>query len=350
MTLTFEDDFKKSALDESLWNPHYRYRETINNELQTYTPDSFVLEDGVLRIRADRRWFDGKDYTSGAMTTLSHFSQTYGYFEMRARMPEGKGLWPAFWLLPVNGEWPPEIDIMEHIGREPESVHHTLHWKEKGVPKYEGQPTTGIAFAHDFHIFGLSWKKGQLIWYVDGAERYRIEDTRVPDVPMYMLVNFAVGGNWPQPPDETTKFPASYDVDYVRAYQFKDSPPEKPEPVAFLKTTLSKKIVKRGDTVRIETRAQIGDEDLGDGDFAFQISDYAANKIDEHWQKTSGNKAGAIKTFVYEYMIPESLPDGLYGVSVWFDTPTARTHIGTAAQFEVKNGGKSVLPPLESLP
>lgn len=350
MTQTFDDEFAGAQLDENLWWPHYRYAETINNELQAYTPDSFVFDNGILKIRADKRAFGGKDYTSGAMATLTKFSQTYGYFEIRAKMPKGKGFWPAFWLLPVNGAWPPEIDVMEHLGREPDVSHQTFHWSENGENKHDSHETRGIDFTADYHTYAVEWRADKMIFFIDGTEEFRVEGDKVPHVPMYMLVNLAVGGDWAQAPDNTTPFPSTYDIDYIRAYQFKDSSPEKPEPVRFVKVTASPQIVKAGEMVHIEVGAQIGDADLPDnGEYNIQIVDFAGKAVESSWGHSNDNKAGSVKERQFDYIVPATLPGGIYSISPWFKTGDASTHLGLSASFEVRNGTSSALPPLPPL-
>jgi len=153
-------------------------------------------------------------YLSGVITTQPSFSQTYGYFEMRAQLPEGKGLWPAFWLLPKDGSWPPEIDVMESVG-DPSVVYMTSHSKTQEPKGVEAR----IA-PHAFHVFAVSWGPHQLIWYIDGSEVARQPTPADMHKPMYMLANLAVGGNWPGAPDATTHFPAVLMIDYIRAYRF----------------------------------------------------------------------------------------------------------------------------------
>jgi beta-glucanase (GH16 family) len=210
-----------------------------NNELQTYTDrrENAVIRDGMLVIRAARETFTGVDgtprgYTSARMKTLGRFTQTYGRFEARMQIPRGQGIWPAFWMLGEDIEtvgWPGcgEIDIMENIGREPTLVHGTLHGPgysgAKGIGGSYASPD-GRPFADDFHIFGIEWEPNAIRWSVDGV----VYQTRTPadlrdarwvfDHPFFMLLNVAVGGNWPGNPDATTEFPQELVVDWMRVY------------------------------------------------------------------------------------------------------------------------------------
>ncbi|RAK58379.1 hypothetical protein DJ021_00415 [Phenylobacterium hankyongense] len=180
----------------------------------------FAARGGVLQITAqpvspqlaDR--LGGFRYTSGLISSQPSFTQTYGYFEMRAKLPRGKGVWPAFWLLPADLEWPPEIDVMESVG-DPAKVYVTAHSK---TVKAEG---TAVDVSPDaFHTYAVSWDRDQLIWFVDGREVKR--QPTPPDMhkPMYLLANLALGGDWAGQPDATTPFPAQLSIDYIRAYRF----------------------------------------------------------------------------------------------------------------------------------
>jgi beta-glucanase (GH16 family) len=182
--------------------------------------DPFVVPDGVLDIVARPtpaglvKALDGYGYTSGLITTQPSFSQTYGYFEMRARLPRGKGVWPAFWLLPADLSWPPEIDVMESIG-DPGQVYATAHSDADHTPSTKTDINPG-----GFHTFAVSWDARNLVWYVDGREVKRQPTPADMHKPMYMLANVAVGGDWPGAPDASTPFPARMSIDYVRAYRF----------------------------------------------------------------------------------------------------------------------------------
>jgi beta-glucanase (GH16 family) len=133
-------------------------------------------------------------------------------------MPKGKSLWPAFWLLPVDQEWPPEIDVFEVLGHKTHTVYMTNHWGTK--PKYMSsqQGYSGPDFAKKFHRFAIEWNPGEIIWTIDGVERFRSKQG-VPAEPMYLLANLAVGGEWPGNPDASTPFPSYLEIDYIRVYQ-----------------------------------------------------------------------------------------------------------------------------------
>jgi beta-glucanase (GH16 family) len=179
-----------------------------------------------------RCWYGQCQYTSARLKTQGKFEQAYGRFEARIKIPYGQGMWPAFWMLGNNIQkagWPAcgEIDIMENIGREPATVHGTIH-----VPGYSGANGIGApytlssgAFSDDFHVFAVEWEPNVIRWYVDG----NLYQTRTPsdlppgttwvfDHPFFIILNEAVGGYWPGDPDGTTVFPQKMTIDYVRVY------------------------------------------------------------------------------------------------------------------------------------
>ncbi|MGO4573831.1 family 16 glycosylhydrolase [Microvirga sp. 2TAF3] len=193
-----------------------------------YAPTSglgtYSVNDGVFSITAARASaeiqsrINGYDYTSGMIMTFHSFSQTYGYFEIKAKLPAGQGLWPAFWLLPTDMSWPPEIDIMEVIGSEPNTLNTTVHYGsnlQRGAEIHAADMTTG------FHTYGVDWQQNTITWYYDGQKVFQTATPADMHKPMYMLANLAVGGEWPGSPDATTTFPAKMDIDYIRAYSAK---------------------------------------------------------------------------------------------------------------------------------
>ncbi|HTL55599.1 MAG TPA: glycoside hydrolase family 16 protein [Candidatus Limnocylindrales bacterium] len=220
--LTFHDDFNGTALDTNKWNPNDPWGRERNHELQAYVKNAFEVQDGILHIKAQKLSanYAGKDraYTSGMMTTYQKFSQEYGRFEIRCRVPQGKGMWPAFWLLPEPLGWPPEIDVLEILGHEPTKAYMTHHFRDEKKHQSHGGSWVGPDFSAGFHDFAVEWSPQAIVWFVDGTERFRSEQ-HIPHTKMYMLVNLAVGGDWPGAPNEQTLLPAALDVDYVRAYE-----------------------------------------------------------------------------------------------------------------------------------
>lgn len=221
--LTFDDEFEGTTLDLTKWNPKDPGEHERNHELQAYVTNAFAVGAGMLRVKAEKReaFYSGKmrSISSGMMTTKGKFAQEYGRFEIRCRVPKGKGMWPAFWLLPEPGGWPPEIDVLEILGHEPDKVYMTHHYRDaEHKHKSHGGSWGGPDFSADFHDFAVEWSPERIVWFVDGVERFRSEDS-IPKGKMFLLLNLAVGGDWPGSPDEQTQFPAAVEVKYVRAYQ-----------------------------------------------------------------------------------------------------------------------------------
>jgi beta-glucanase (GH16 family) len=204
-----------------------------NAELQFYTDraENARVENGHLVIEARREPFENREYTSARLKTQGLGEWQYGRVAARIQIPRGQGLWPAFWMLGADiGQvgWPAcgEIDIMENIGREPSTVHGTLHG-----PGYSGAQGNSSAyqlaegaFADAFHVYAVEWEPEVIRWYVDGALYKTATPQDVPgrwvyDHPFFIILTVAVGGHWPGSPDETTVFPQTMRVDYVRVYQ-----------------------------------------------------------------------------------------------------------------------------------
>ncbi len=241
-TLAWSDDFagaNGSAPDAGKWLLETGGNGWGNNELEYYTPrtQNASQQDGNLVITVLKETFTGTDgvtrnYTSARLKTATHFTQAHGRFEARIKVPRGQGIWPAFWVLGENIDtvgWPGcgEIDIMENIGSEPGRVHGSLHG-----PGYSGQtPLTAIyslpggAFTDDFHIFAVEWEPTTIRFYVDGNLSLTERPDNLPagtrwvfDHPFFILLNVAVGGNFPGDPDASSTYPQTMLVDYVRAY------------------------------------------------------------------------------------------------------------------------------------
>jgi Ca2+-binding RTX toxin-like protein len=188
------------------------------------TEDPYQTGDGVLTITArpspDTSLTDGLPYVSGLINTYGTFSQTYGYFEISAQVPSGQGLWPAFWLLPQSGNWPPEIDVLELLGHEPSTYYVGSHWKDaKGQHTFKTQEiSAGVDLSDGFHSYGTLWTADTITYYLDGTQVFSMATPPGMNEPMYLLAGLAVGGNWPGAPDGTTSFPAELQIDYIRAY------------------------------------------------------------------------------------------------------------------------------------
>ena len=185
--------------------------------------DPFNVKDGALSITAARTndpALYGYQYTSGMITTQPSFTQLYGVFEMRAKLPKGRGLWPAFWMLPADTSWPPEIDIMEWLGHETTKYYTTLHTQMTGEhTKSALAPITIADASADFHTYAVDWGPQMTIFYFDGKEVSRQATYADMHKPFYLFINLAVGGNWPGSPDASTPLPAAMQIDWVRAWQ-----------------------------------------------------------------------------------------------------------------------------------
>ena len=241
--LSWSDEFNGadgSAPDPTKWAYDLGGGGWGNGELETYTsrPQNVVVQGGNLVITAAKETYTGgdgitRDYTSARLKTQGLFSQSSGRFEARIKIPSGQGIWPAFWMLgndfPTNG-WPTcgEIDIMESIGSQPATVYGTIHG-----PGYSGGAgitagnTLGTGkYSDAFHVYAVEWEATQIRFYVDGflyatrtpADLPKNGSVWVFDHPFFLLLNVAVGGNWPGAPDSTTVFPQQMLVDYVRVY------------------------------------------------------------------------------------------------------------------------------------
>lgn len=244
--LVWEESFDKDTLNMDDWNIETHEPGWVNNELQEYTESSenIYVKDGNLVIKpVEKTDADGKvSYTSGRINTQNKHNFKYGLFEARLKVPKGQGFLPAFWMMPTNenlyGQWPRcgEIDIMEVLGNQTDTSYGTLHY---GNPHSESQGKYTLeagSFAEEYHTFSAAWEPGKLSWYVDGNLIHTENDwysategqgeLTYPapfDQPFYLILNLAVGGNWPGNPDESTNIKdAAFLVDYVKVYQ-KDS-------------------------------------------------------------------------------------------------------------------------------
>lgn len=219
LKLVFGDEFDREPLSKARWTTELPWGPVANKqELQRFTPDSLALVDGGLTMTARKRKAGTLDYTSGLVSSHGKFEFTYGYVEMRARAARGQGLWTALWLMAVPAHNFNEIDVAEFVGQNPYRVQTTLHY---GPTKQRVTSTfTGPDFSAGYHTFAAAWKPDSIVWYVDGVERFR-QTRRIPKVPMYVVADLAVGGNYPGPPDATTPFPADCRIDYIRVYSWR---------------------------------------------------------------------------------------------------------------------------------
>jgi beta-glucanase (GH16 family) len=248
--LVWQDEFKAPQLSAKKWNVLIR-EQSKHNELQYYVPDEAYIENGCLRLRSRVRDYGSQHYTSGRVDTSNKFSPVYGRFEIRAKLPAGQGLWPAHWLYPQNRNWEmeqlmrstveqgnerlipeerpwySEIDIMEFLGHEPNVIYGTLHYHTFDGQKKSSSGTLkgDVDFTKDFHLYVLEWEPNELRWYVD-MKMIHSTTSGVPHTPHYLILNTAVGGQWPGNPDKSTTFPQYQDIDYVRVFERSDYFPQ----------------------------------------------------------------------------------------------------------------------------
>jgi beta-glucanase (GH16 family) len=227
--LVWSDEFDSTVISTSNWTFEYGNSGWGNNELEYYTgrEENAKVANGNLMIIAKKESYGGSSYTSARMKSQGLQSFTYGKIEASIKLPSGKGLWPAFWMLGDNITfvgWPKcgEIDIMEHINNNT-SVNGTLHWDNNGHVS-SGGAYSGINVGR-FHTYSVEWSPQVINFFVDGSKYWNvsinnnINNTGAFQLPFFILLNLAVGGNWPGSPDNTTTFPDTMFVDYVRVYQ-----------------------------------------------------------------------------------------------------------------------------------
>jgi len=205
-----------------------------NDELQTYTDArrNAALDGAGNLVITARREADGS-FSSARLKTEGTFTAQYGRIEARIRIPRGQGIWPAFWMLGADiGSvgWPAcgEIDVMENVGKEPTVVHGTVHGPgysgAQGIQGSYAAPT-GAPFADDFHVYGVDWRPDSITWSVDGVAYRTVTRADVGsapwvfDKPFFVVLNVAVGGDWPGAPDPSTRFPQQMTVDWIRVHQ-----------------------------------------------------------------------------------------------------------------------------------
>jgi len=227
--LAWSDEFDGTTINSTNWGYDLGAGGWGNQELQSYTssPTNSFVADGKLNIVATKLY---ASYNSARLLSKNKKDFTYGRIDIRAKMPIGKGIWPALWMLGSNisqVSWPRcgEIDIMEYLGHIPKQVHGTVHYNDGGHRYIGGQYTLGgtEGFNAKFHVFTILWSEYGIRWYVDYQPFYSIDDTDVKfesfKLPQFFIMNVAVGGVWPGYPDETTVFPQTMQVDYVRVFQ-----------------------------------------------------------------------------------------------------------------------------------
>ena len=253
-TLIWADEFDGTALDLTKWEPMIGNGQAYgipgwgNNELQYYTdrPQNITVDNGILTITARRENYAGYNYTSARLRTLNKGDFLYGRIEARIKLPSTQGIWPAFWMLPTNSIWGGwaaggEIDIMEKVNTS-NTIHGTLHFGGQWPDNTSagGSFNPGVDVSSGFHTYSIEWDETDIFWFFDGQPYGRLRSSQWwsangpgdPNAPFdqrfHMLLNVAVGGNWPGNPNGSSSFPQTMEVDYVRVYTYDEPIAQQP--------------------------------------------------------------------------------------------------------------------------
>jgi beta-glucanase (GH16 family) len=246
-TLTWQDEFNSPAgspPDPAKWTHEVGGTGWGNEELQYYTESTRNAAhngQGQLTITArketpagSRCWYGTCKYSSARLITKGKFDQQYGRFEARLKLPRGQGLWPAFWMMGNNYDsagWPHcgEIDVMENVGSEPQTVYGTLHgpgYSDDEGPGGSTNSPDGRPLADAFHDYAIEWYPDSIRWFIDNKQYLTLSRKDIPpgakwvyDHPFFMLLNVAVGGSWPGSPNSSTQFPQQLTVEYIHVYR-----------------------------------------------------------------------------------------------------------------------------------
>jgi hypothetical protein len=232
--LVFDDEFDGDTLDTSKWGYNYSWGHS-HNHAAWCVPENVIVKDGILTLKGEnvqhpdaigkQGTFNNKKYdivyTSGAVNTHHKYNFTYGYFEARLKMPKGKGMWPAWWML--KDGWPPEIDMLEILCSNPQKIHVNYHYGPSWNQEKSHEQVLDLGFdsSEDFHTYGFEWTPTYMKYYVDGVQighTFTDKSAISQATGMYMILNLAIDG-WDGTPDSTTEWPALYQCDYVRVWQ-----------------------------------------------------------------------------------------------------------------------------------
>ncbi|MCD8049978.1 MAG: glycoside hydrolase family 16 protein [Clostridia bacterium] len=235
--LVFDDEFDGDTLDTTKWSYNYSWGHS-HNHAAWCVEENVIVSDGVLTLKGEnvqhpdavgkQGTFNNKKYdiiyTSGAINTHHKYNFTYGYFEARLKMPKGKGMWPAWWML--KDGWPPEIDMLEILCSNPTKLHVNYHYGSSWDKEQSHEQVLDLGFdsTDDFHTYGFEWTPDYMKYYVDGVQvgsTYTNKSAIAQSTGMYMILNLAIDG-WDGTPDETTEWPALYQCDYVRVWQLNE--------------------------------------------------------------------------------------------------------------------------------
>jgi beta-glucanase (GH16 family) len=224
--LVWADEFTGPNLDNTKWTME-NGPANVNSELEYYSnrTNNVFIQNGCLVLRAIKENFGGRSYTSGKVTSARKGDWVYGRFEVRAKLNNGQGMWPAIWMMPTDGAyggWPAsgEMDIMELLGNQPNRVYGTIHWSAGGHQQSGSSFTLKSGtFADTFHVFAYEWEAGKQRWYIDDSLYFSTARGQPFDKRFFYILNVAVGGSWPGNPNNSTPFPNDMLIDYARVYQ-----------------------------------------------------------------------------------------------------------------------------------
>lgn len=212
--LVWDEEFSDNSLDIKKWSAIEK-RTNYNDELESYRPQNVAVKNGQLNISAINNPGTSPQFSSGMIDTKYKFGMQYGKLDVGLKQVKGAGLFPAVWLLPESEDYA-ELDAMEALGNDPSVVYGGHHY-QSGAGKMEDMSSIHIQNPLDFHDYSMVWMPDELTWSVDGNEFFSCK-SNIPQERMYIIMNLAVGGLWPGDPDETTVFPSSFAVDYLRVY------------------------------------------------------------------------------------------------------------------------------------
>jgi len=223
--LAFGDEFDGTELDLHRWSPHEPFGHSRDRQMQAYAPEQLQVSGGQLHIIARHvdgisASYDGQDrqYVSGLISTFGMFAQTYGKFEIRCRLPAGRGLRPAFVLMPLPSGALPSIDVFQTTGDPAPKIFFGNHWGTEQTERSYGNGLDAGDLSSSFHTISMEWDREHITWFVDAREKFHSWDG-VPHQPMYLMIDLAVGGRLAGAPDASTVLPASFDIDYVHVYR-----------------------------------------------------------------------------------------------------------------------------------
>lgn len=219
--VTLRDEFAGASLDSGKWSNGFGWGETAGHVAGYCDPANNTVEGGVLVQRADRRPQGGRPYSAACINTKDKFSQLYGYWEARIKVPKGQGLHSAFWAKPNDESWPPELDVEEVSGGITNRVTMTVHWRDETGHRKRNTKFFGPDFSRGYHVFGAEWTPRQTIWYVDGVERARTDEGAAymdDRGPFYVILDLQLGLRGTGMPDASTPWPSHQYVDYVRVW------------------------------------------------------------------------------------------------------------------------------------